>query len=420
MRREINKYNSIILGITRSLEAVAQASTGGSVPGDGTEEVISAVNLGHTPASWRALCKHPTPGTLHAFLQDFHARVDFFRTWLNNGCPKTYWLGAFQFLPAFLTIILRQVGQSTRRPLHHLSWGFHLTDEPPPEMPEFMPSDAEEEDTKDGGEQVDREEGEKETEEASVPEEGGDDEKATQGDGGDKEEEKEEETETGKTAPEEPEEKVWPISTKESRADWNALGSDGLVVHGMWLVGAAWNVNKKELEEPSSQELIQKLPLLSMIPTPTVLTGSYTMRGAHSLCTTARSQPSLHRQSSTTLTESEGPGEAAEGPEPPASDRPSTDDHPNSEAHQTRFSDEFQNIKDSTSLDLHLGEETLPSNRSDVLSTARSRYYECPVYEGGPSSSANQMPVLNITLPAGAKGGNHWVQRRVAIYLSRY
>lgn len=177
---------------------------------------------------------------------------------------------------------------------------------------------------------------------------------------------------------------------------------------------------RKELEEPSSQELIQQLPLLSMIPTPTVQTGSYTMRGAPSLCTTARSQPSLHRQSSTTLTESEGPGEAAEGPEPPASDRPSSGDHPSTEAQQTRFSDEFQNIKDSTSLDLHLGEETLPSSRSDVLSTARSRYYECPVYEGGPSGSANQMPVLNITLPAGAKGGNHWVQRRVAIYLSRY
>lgn len=57
-------------------------SQGGSVPGDGTEEVISAVNLGHTPASWRALCKHPTPGTLHAFLQDFHARVDFFQVML--------------------------------------------------------------------------------------------------------------------------------------------------------------------------------------------------------------------------------------------------------------------------------------------------------------------------------------------------
>lgn len=108
-------------------------------------------------------------------------------------------------------------------------------------MPEFVP---EEDETTDSGEQVDGEGGEKETEEASVPEEGGDDEKASQEDEGDKEEEKEEETEAEKTPPEEPEEKVWPISTKESRANWNALGSDGLVVHGMWLVGAAWNVNK--------------------------------------------------------------------------------------------------------------------------------------------------------------------------------
>lgn len=177
--------------------------------------------------------------------------------------------------------------------------------------------------------------------------------------------------------------------------------------------------NRRELEEPSPQELIHQLPLLSMIPAPTVQTGSYTMRGAPSLCTTARSQPSLHRQSSTTLTESEGP-EAAEGPEAPASDRPPSGDAPPSEAHQTRFSDEFQNIKDSTSLDLHLGEETLPSSRSDGLSTTRSRFYECPVYEGGPSCSANLTPVMNITLPAGAKGGNHWVQRRVAIYLSKY
>ncbi|ROT82479.1 dynein heavy chain 7, axonemal-like [Penaeus vannamei] len=230
MRREINKYNAIVLGITREER-----------PGDGTEEVISAVNLGHTPASWRALCKHPTPGTLHAFLQDFHARVDFFQTWLNNGCPKTYWLGAFQFLPAFLTTILRQVGQSTRRPLHHLTWGFHMTDEPPPEMPEKRV----------GG-------------------------------------------------------------TVIPRADTAA-------------------------------------PLLSMIPTPTVQTGSLPCEGRFTLYHSTALNPRFTDTRDLEKQQKDLNHHA---------DRPSRCDHPSTEAQQTRFSDEFQNIKDSTSLDLQLGEET--------------------------------------------------------------
>lgn len=132
-----------------------------------------------------------------------------------------------------------------------------MTDEPPPEMQEFMPSDLEEgegeaakgcaEGEPGGDEEEEEEEGEKEAEETGASEKEGGDERASrdeEAEGEREEGEDEEEIDTEKAPPEEPEEKVWPLNSEESRAGWNALGSDGLVVYGMWLVGASWNVNK--------------------------------------------------------------------------------------------------------------------------------------------------------------------------------
>ncbi|KAK7073703.1 hypothetical protein SK128_018229 [Halocaridina rubra] len=155
---------------------------------------------------------------------------------------------------------------------------------------------------------------------------------------------------------------------------------------------------RNELDECTSQELIEKLPLLRMVPTAAVEVGSYTSRGVTSICTTSRSHPPAAVVEET--------AEDLEEFEALASDRQSM-----------QFSETaLLHMKDFVSIDIHLSDDLALTNRSEGTSTISSKWYECPVYEGPPGGTSRS-PVLFVTLPAGARGSNYWVQRRVAIYL---
>ncbi|XP_068243599.1 uncharacterized protein [Palaemon carinicauda] len=362
----------------------------------GGEELTSSLRLGNTPLSWINLCAHPAQENLQHFLNDLHARVNFFKNWLENGCPTYFWLGAFQFLPAFFTTVLRQAARGSLRPLHHFSWTFHLTNMPCPQQSHLLPAVTLESESSVSASASKSEEGTGGEDETDATE------KSSEGEVEGEEAFKKdvdglnqstftstEEDEYGKPK--------LPLNMEESKQKWHRLGHEGLLVSSLWLVGASWNSETNELDECTSQELIEKLPLLSMVPTAATEGGSYTSRGLTSKSTTSRSHPSTV---------------VAEEDEAMESDSLLT------ERLMTKFTDEaLSHIKDA-SLDLHLSEDLAITTRSDGLITTRSNWYECPVYEGAPGSTL-RAPVLYVTLPAGPKGAHHWIQRRVAIYLSR-
>lgn len=169
---------------------------------------------------------------------------------------------------------------------------------------------------------------------------------------------------------------------------------------------------------------MEQLPILSMVPVAVLDDGSYTARGPLSSCiTTARSlsqQPAPLQEESDNweqqpLYTSRTPADVALTCPSSSRDTPRVSD----QQQTTRFSVEALKRIGESSLDIPLGNEMLSSSRSEALSTFRSRYYECPVYEGGPDDSPRS-PVLTVSLPAGAKGANYWVQRRVAMYLNQH
>nr|XP_053649614.1 uncharacterized protein LOC128700420 [Cherax quadricarinatus] len=214
------------------------------------------------------------------------------------------------------------------------------------------------------------------------------------------------------------------LNTKDSIMKWHELGRSGLSVSGIWLVGASWNSASNELEEPWSQELMEQLPILNMVPVVCLDNGSYTARRPTSLCTTARSFSLSHPPTSAV----EDPCDvdnlkqtdfARVTDVAPTLATTSRDVPGISEVHTANLSDDLLKQSDHLSLDSYYGDEMTASSRSEMPSSTRSKYYDCPVYEGGPDSSPRP-PVLAISLPAGPKGPNYWVQRRVAMYLSNH
>lgn len=187
---------------------------------------------------------------------------------------------------------------------------------------------------------------------------------------------------------------------------------------------------------------MEELPILSMVPVALMEDGSYTARGHLSSClNTSRSlslqhpplslleeevtndlDPLQRQPLDTTQTTADMLPYCAPSSSSRDMQRMTTDLQQTTTTTTTYFSAEaLKHMGDSESLDIHLGNETTESSsRSELLlSTSRSRYYECPVYEGGPDSSPKS-PVLTIFLPAGDKGANYWVQRRVAMYLNKH
>ena len=52
-------------------------------------------------------------------------------------------------------------------------------------------------------------------------------------------------------------------------------------------------------------------------------------------------------------------------------------------------------------------------------SPGENQEYNCPIFKGGPTTGVRE-PVLVVPLAAGPLGPNHWLQRRVAIYMNKH
>ena len=127
--QEMDRYNVLLKKMKVSLDSL-ELGIDGVVPITmELEKVYDALLSGQVPALW-GFC-YPSLKPLGSWMRDLQDRIAFFRGWLDDGLPKTYWLSGFTYPTGFLTALLQTSARKNGVSIDSLSWDFPvLLDDP--------------------------------------------------------------------------------------------------------------------------------------------------------------------------------------------------------------------------------------------------------------------------------------------------
>merc|ERR1719262_1950666 len=69
---------------------------------------------------------YPSLKPLTSYVADLSKRLDFFRSWVDDGHPVNYWLSGFFFTQSFLTGQLQNFARKDGKPIDTLYWNFKV------------------------------------------------------------------------------------------------------------------------------------------------------------------------------------------------------------------------------------------------------------------------------------------------------
>eukprot|EP01116_Phalansterium_solitarium_P020979 TRINITY_DN6371_c0_g2_i1.p1 TRINITY_DN6371_c0_g2~~TRINITY_DN6371_c0_g2_i1.p1 ORF type:complete len:1126 (-),score=417.17 TRINITY_DN6371_c0_g2_i1:326-3703(-) len=118
--QEVQAMNTLLVAVRGSLEQLSNALAGKAAMAEELEELSKTVEFNHVPTRWARLAYLSTK-PLDGFVRDLAARVQFFRTWLSSGPPKTVWISAFFKPRKFLTALVQRYARQHQLPLDALS-----------------------------------------------------------------------------------------------------------------------------------------------------------------------------------------------------------------------------------------------------------------------------------------------------------
>jgi len=78
--------------------------------------VFSALLSNRVPAVWKG-ASYPSLKSMRGFFGDLLERLQFFKSWFEEGQPSVFWLPAFYFPQSFLTGVLQTVARKKRVPV---------------------------------------------------------------------------------------------------------------------------------------------------------------------------------------------------------------------------------------------------------------------------------------------------------------
>ena len=136
--QELVRFNKLLRVLKKTLVDVQKAIKGLVVMSTELEAMTNSMYNGMVPQLWIAVA-YPSLKPLASWVNDFTARLDTMKDWLQNGAPSVYWLSGFFFTQSFLTGTLQNYARKHQVPIDLISYDFEVRtdlDKDSPDGPE--------------------------------------------------------------------------------------------------------------------------------------------------------------------------------------------------------------------------------------------------------------------------------------------
>lgn len=129
LTQEMNRFNALLNQMATTLAQVQKAIKGTIVMTAELDDMFNAQFSNQVPSVWtKNGIGYPSLKPLISWFEDMIQRVDFFRDWIENGQPISYWASSMYFPQGFLTSVLQGYSRSNMIPVDQLSFEFFPQD----------------------------------------------------------------------------------------------------------------------------------------------------------------------------------------------------------------------------------------------------------------------------------------------------
>jgi dynein heavy chain len=137
--QEVIRYNKLLKAMKKSLADILKALKGLVVMSSELEAVGTSLFNNQVPEMW-ADRAYPSLMPLASWIVDLIYRIDFIRSWYEEGIPAVYWISGFFFPQAFLTGTLQNYARKYAVSIDTVSFDFEIMDIDESDLP--VPEDG--------------------------------------------------------------------------------------------------------------------------------------------------------------------------------------------------------------------------------------------------------------------------------------
>ncbi|KAK9875370.1 hypothetical protein WA026_007765 [Henosepilachna vigintioctopunctata] len=123
--QEMERFNKLLRVIKASLINLQKVIKGLVAISPAVEAFSTSLMLSRIPSNWMSV-SYPSLKNLPDYVADFLKRIDFLKTWSDEGKPKSYWVSGFFFTQAFLTGVKQNYARKYTIPIDKLTYDFEV------------------------------------------------------------------------------------------------------------------------------------------------------------------------------------------------------------------------------------------------------------------------------------------------------
>jgi len=118
--QELDRYNRLLINIRKDLSTIIKVTQGTALVTMELEEVMTA--LGNMRVPKRFGSTYPSIKPLGSWMRDLSLRVAFFKSWVDDQLPTSWWLPAMTYPTGLLTAILQVAARANGVSIDSLSY----------------------------------------------------------------------------------------------------------------------------------------------------------------------------------------------------------------------------------------------------------------------------------------------------------